>query len=309
MQLTKTTVPKRVEEKTSNIPLRVGQVEHIIRKEVEATSDNVPIISLLMKRIQLLEQRFDNSVLIQQATVSDRHEDHTDEDFEVYLSDNGEQNTGNRRLNQQVTHSDTTMSDMDDEEYLPIAKPNRRRSKSVQLPVTRRKALKTVQPKPKPRQRKEIDRCPHCADVMTKGHKCWVLDKQIKCFKCGGPNHIAVACRRKGFGMQMDVLNKMNQTQIQKEISRLNRLLALKRYPKTNQDVPLRGHVVRRQTQSEPEAVDLTEPDSPLQMTENEPFLSIRPQLYLYTVFVGGLSICNACTFLGSGRNPCSSMI
>ena len=79
--------------------------------------------------------------------------------------------------------------------------------------------------------------------------------------------------------MQMDVLNKMNEIQIQKEITRLNRLLALKRHPRTNQDVPLRGHVIRRRTVSAPEDGDLTEPDSPLPANEQEAFLFTQPQL------------------------------
>lgn len=270
------TAPKKYEDNKSgsNIPMRVGQVEHIIRREVENSPDNLPIISLLMKRIQLLEERSDHAVHVQQATVQKHRldDDNTeDEDLEVYLSDE-DLNKSTKKL-QKLSDSDESMTEPEDE-YLPISKPiRRRRSKSVQLPIERRKPLKTVDPKL--RKQKEVEKCPHCADTLTKNHKCWVLEKQIKCFKCGGPNHIAVACKSKGFGMQMDVLNKMDEAQIQKEILRLNRLLALKQKPR-NDELPLKGHVVRRRTRSDPEREHSDEEiDIPM---EDEPFLSIAPQ-------------------------------
>lgn len=275
----RSSTPKKNDEKIgSNIPLRVGQVEHIIRKEIENSPDNTPIISLLMKRIQLLEERSDNAAYVRQVAVEKHRldEDETeDEDLEVYLSDDDLKKPSKRSKTRNVFDSDESMTEPEDTEYLPITKPiRRRRSKSIQLPVQRKKPFRNIEPKNK--KQKEVEKCPHCADTLTKNHKCWVLEKQIKCFKCGGPNHIAVACKSKGFGMQMDVLNKMDEEQIQKEILRLNRLLAMKRKPRNNDDLPLKGHVVRRRTRSDPERKYTEDMDV---VIEDEAFLSTPPQL------------------------------
>lgn len=38
-------------------------------------------------------------------------------------------------------------------------------------------------------------KCIHCGKIELPNHRCWVVDKQIKCFRCGERNHIAIVCQ------------------------------------------------------------------------------------------------------------------
>ena len=269
-------------KRISEVPLRVGQVEHVIKKDMNVAKNDVPIIALLMKRIHFLEEKFDHSMaLVQPAEVQKRRidEQDTDDEIEVYLTDEDLKDSSKRlrRDNQSTTSSQPR----DEPNLLEVA--GKKRSKSIQLPARRQKPLKVVNPKP--RLPKNRERCPHCGDYLVNDHKCWVVEKAVKCFKCGGPNHFAVACKSRGHKIQMDILNKMDEGQIEREITRLNRLLVLRRKRKETENTPLKGHVIRQQTQSEIDRLSVDRMESHNQRNsidtvfDDEPFLFTPPQL------------------------------
>lgn len=72
--------------------------------------------------------------------------------------------------------------------------------------------------------RRTYPKCPHCTQTTHPTHRCWVLEKNVKCFKCGELNHIAVACQNlKQGGMQFQVEGKIDVEAIDREIQRLQK--------------------------------------------------------------------------------------
>ena len=60
--------------------------------------------------------------------------------------------------------------------------------------------------------------CPHSGQrVVLASHDCWVLEKSVKCHKCGQPNHIAMVCTGRGVGLGLnirpnpDIINQLKQ--------------------------------------------------------------------------------------------------
>ena len=69
------------------------------------------------------------------------------------------------------------------------------------------------------------ERCAHCNTTNHPTHRCWVLKKDLKCYKCGGANHIAVTCQNlpKG-GMQFQIQKDTDINYIDDEIAKLQKL-------------------------------------------------------------------------------------
>ena len=246
-------------QKNEKQPYKIQQIEHIIKdkvlREEGANASMCKVLGLLVKRIETLERREDESHQVMQATVTDVRLDEGDSDSEiseVYLSDTaGKRGVRRKKLGRREverseksrkTYSSVLGKDLQPERRM------RRRSKSMDLPVRR----DPEPPSKEPKQRLRSERCPHCADKVTKEHHCWVLEKKLKCFQCGRRNHIAIACKNKGFGMQLEVLARMNKEELEKEVLRLNRLLLMRsRKEREWDDRPPRRSVVRRNTQSD----------------------------------------------------------
>lgn len=220
----------------TNPTMRLGQLEHVIIKETSNKQEDSKIIQALMKRIESLEERIDRTYFAQPAlqrfdmaddsgetsedgaTVELSSSDKSDEEVEVRISPEEME-----RLTHEVNEERPKSSVGD--------KPRQHYKKTYPL---RRSQTPINGPRPKTKK------CPHCADLLTKEHKCWVLQRKMKCYKCGGPNHIAIACKNKGFGMQLEVHNQLSEEQITKEMERLQRLLALKKQQDISPDAEIK---------------------------------------------------------------------
>jgi len=68
--------------------------------------------------------------------------------------------------------------------------------------------------------------CPHCGVLVYDDHQCWVVNKKITCYRCGNPNHVAMACKNTpvgGMTMKM-VQGEPGEETIQRELQKWTEL-------------------------------------------------------------------------------------
>ena len=77
------------------------------------------------------------------------------------------------------------------------------------------------------RRRVEWKVCPTCGKKQPPQHKCWVVYKRIRCFRCKGYNHIAVNCRNNasGMGMYVRIAADMQPEDLRKEYGNIKKLM------------------------------------------------------------------------------------
>lgn len=63
------------------------------------------------------------------------------------------------------------------------------------IPLDREKPVVDISAEVRTRKpRQPIKKCPHCGKAESIGHRCWVIEKRIRCFRCGERNHLAMFC-------------------------------------------------------------------------------------------------------------------
>ena len=86
-------------------------------------------------------------------------------------------------------------------------------------------------PTPTRRSPAERKKCEHCGKNVPNYHTCYVVEKKLKCFRCGEPNHLAVVCSKAGIGgrvvfdvKQQPTVNTIEE-KLRAEVERLKRAL------------------------------------------------------------------------------------
>ena len=84
-------------------------------------------------------------------------------------------------------------------------------------------------PKRKPAKRPKVGKveCPHCGEMEPPHHRCWVIEKKVRCYRCKGFNHIALRCRNNasGVGMYVGIAPEMRPEELRKEYANLKKLI------------------------------------------------------------------------------------
>ena len=114
-----------------------------------------------------------------------------------------------------------------------IASPKRGDSRPREVPRGRAVQPETASRRDVRRRRStrtpvKKERCPHCNAYLWPAHRCWVVEKQAQCYKCGGRGHIKVACKNaRAGGINWRVQLDTDPQALEREVKALTRKLEI----------------------------------------------------------------------------------
>lgn len=175
------------------ISLRLGRIDVASNEDTKYERLIAQQFEIIQKQIERLRKRLDHA------------------DIPVFAGFEEAKKSKKRKSSHSHSHSrrHSQQSEVD-------AEP---RQSSVEVQPNQSMVELPVEPKVTP------SRCIHCNTTNHPSHRCWVLKKKVKCYNCGGDNHIAVTCQNlpRG-GMQFQIQKDTDVTAIEQEINKLRKI-------------------------------------------------------------------------------------